>query len=131
MITSVKRAMNGEKGFTLIELLVVVAIIGILVAIAIPQFASYKKQANDGGSESDLRNMSVAMESYFVANDNYTGATIAELTTNYGMVTTKKVTTSAPVAGASASLASSWRATSYHTGGLVTYTWISDGGGMQ
>ena len=69
-----------EQGFTLIELLVVVAIIGILAAIAIPQYATYKQQAADSKAKSDLHNMATAMEAYYGSNGNkYTNATLATM----------------------------------------------------
>ncbi len=60
-----------ESGFTLIELLVVVAIIGILAAIAIPQFAEYRKRGFDSRSVSDLRNAATAEEAYFADFEKY------------------------------------------------------------
>ena len=75
---------NSEKGFTLIELLVVIAIIGILAAIAIPQYATYKRAAVDSQMKSDLHNAAAAMEVYYGSNSNtYTGATVTALRT-YG-----------------------------------------------
>ena len=64
-----KKFRKNEKGFTLIELLIVVAIIGILAAIAIPQFASYRQKAFNSAASSDVRTIRTNLEGYFT--DNY------------------------------------------------------------
>ena len=69
--------MRSKKGFTLIELLIVVAIIGILAAIAIPQFSAYQKRGYASSVRSDVRNMHTAVKAAFA--DNLNAGTITAL----------------------------------------------------
>ncbi len=71
------RKMRAEQGFTLIELLVVIAIIGILAAIAIPQFAAYRRRAYESDVKANLKNAATAQEAYFVDNNTYLAASLA------------------------------------------------------
>jgi prepilin-type N-terminal cleavage/methylation domain-containing protein len=66
---------NNKKGFTLIELLVVVAIIGILAAIAIPQFSKYRTRAYNSAAQSDLRTAQTLFEGFFTDFEQYPDAT--------------------------------------------------------
>jgi type IV pilus assembly protein PilA len=64
MLTRIRNKLN-QKGFTLIELMIVIAIIGILAAIAIPQFASYRRKAYNSAALSDLKNTKTNLESFY------------------------------------------------------------------
>lgn len=63
---------KSEKGFTLIELLIVVAIIGILAAIAIPQFSQYRQRGYASAVRSDVKNAYTAVTVYFTDNPTAT-----------------------------------------------------------
>ena len=56
---------NNSKGFTLIELMIVIAIIGILAAIAIPNFISYRNKAFCSAAESDARSIASSIADYY------------------------------------------------------------------
>ena len=63
--------LRSNKGFTLIELLIVVAIIGILAAIAIPQFSKYRIQGFNASGNSDLKNIRTSQESLYAEWQHY------------------------------------------------------------
>ncbi len=75
----------GSKGFTLIELLIVVAIIGILAAIAVPNFMNARMRATLARIQGDHAALSTAIESYFVDNSAHP---CPELASDDGEVTT-------------------------------------------
>lgn len=64
--------LRGQKGFTLIELMIVIAIIGILAAIAIPNFISYRDRAYCSAAEADAGSISAAIADYFSEPTNLT-----------------------------------------------------------
>ena len=118
---------RGEKGFTLIELMIVVAIIGILAAIAIPQFAAFRVRGFNSTSQSDLRNLATSEEAYFADKQDYCGSTVVLFNT-YGFIQSKNVTTTIPVANITSYTIKASHASSDRTwelvgpGGLMTFT---------
>ncbi|MDF1564920.1 MAG: prepilin-type N-terminal cleavage/methylation domain-containing protein [Deltaproteobacteria bacterium] len=61
-----------SKGFTLIELMIVVAIIGILAAIAIPNFIKFQARSKQSEAKSNLKSMYTAEKAYYNEKDKYT-----------------------------------------------------------
>ena len=88
------RSGKYEKGFTLIELMIVIAIIGILAAIAIPQFSFYRYRSFNSAVMSDLRNAGTAQEAYYVDESTYCSVVASLVGVTYGLFTSELVSIS-------------------------------------
>ncbi len=80
------RRVRGEKGFALIELLIIIAIIGILAAIAIPQFGAYKNRLYKKEAKANLQTVFQTCKAYWADNagtDNCVLSTIKEAPYSY------------------------------------------------
>jgi len=66
---------GSDRGFTLIELMIVVVIIGILAAIAIPNFISMQNRAKEGSTKANMHVVQLAAEDYSIQNDGTYAAT--------------------------------------------------------
>jgi len=74
---------EGESGFTLVELLVVMAIIGIMVAIAVPSYLGFTGRAADRAAVGNLRQALPSVEAYYADTGSYAGMTVTKLRSGY------------------------------------------------
>jgi type IV pilus assembly protein PilA len=121
-----KMVKKNEKGFTLIELMIVIAIIGILAAIAIPQFSKYRQRSYNAAAADDLRNATTAQEGYYVDEDTYC-QTLATITgPTYGLYLSDKVELRIKNA-----TITTYRMVSWHSSGDCSYIIKGPGGSLS
>ena len=119
------RRVQGEKGFTLIELLIVIAIIGILAAIAVPQFSAYKNRAYQSDAKSNLHNIYLACKAYWADNAGSDSCTTTLASAaSYGWVASTNVTVTITTGTETA-----FAATSIHASDASSKTFAMDSNG--
>lgn len=83
---------TNQKGFTIIELLVVIVIIGILVALALPNLFAAQARGRDTDRKNELKNFQQKLETYFGDNDEYPDGDVAAAATAIGITDSAEYT---------------------------------------
>jgi type IV pilus assembly protein PilA len=78
-----RRRSADEAGFTLLEILITLLIVAILIAIAVPSYLGYQRNATETTAESNLRAALPSVEAYYQDHTSYAGMTVAELEAGY------------------------------------------------
>jgi type IV pilus assembly protein PilA len=116
------------KGFTLIELMIVIAIIGILAAIAIPQYSLHRTRSFNSAAQADLRNAATAQEAYFMDHGTYCSMTTNLIGRTYMLFFSKGV--KFEIVDVSTD-ASGYVMRAWHENGDTTFTVSGPGGAIN